>query len=83
MKLTVSSYLIIRNSIREEFNCAIEKLKQEFTQIIDFLVAEQGNTKISNDKIFFLETEYTKIRKELLAIGGRLRSLEKTSRSCN
>lgn len=77
----------IRNSIKEEFNCAIEKLKQEFTQTTDFLSAEQvdlrNDIKIMNDKIKSLETENIKITKDLLIVSGRLRNLEKCSRSCN
>lgn len=77
----------IRNSIREEFNCAIEKLKQEFTQTTDFLAAEQADLRkditIANDKIKVLEMENAKLSKELLVVGGRLNNLEKSSRSCN
>lgn len=77
----------IRNSIREEFNCAIEKLKQEFTQTTDFLAAEQADLRkditITNDKIKHLEMENSKLSKELLVVGGRLKNLEKSSRSCN
>ena len=77
----------ITENLKSEIHSAIEKLQADFTHTTDFLEDEQRdikeNIKATETKIKDLESENIKLKQEINLMGGRLRSLEKISRSCN
>lgn len=89
-KLSVMEISIVQRvttSIKQEFSAAIRKIKEEFTETTDFLQAEQSDLKMkleeANKKIQMLEGDKLKLDHDVLALGKRLNTLEKASRSCN
>lgn len=77
----------ITSKIKNDLHQAIEQLKLDFTRTTDFLAAELSDTKKKLDgtekQLQSLHSENARLTGELLEVGGRLRNLENTSRSCN
>ncbi|CAK1581840.1 unnamed protein product [Parnassius mnemosyne] len=78
----------MRSAIREDINCAICKLKAEFTERTDHLAALQCDMQIKLDtatkNIAKMETEKTALESHINKLNSRISIiLEKNSRGCN
>lgn len=77
----------MRSAIREDINCAISKLKAEFTETTDHLAALQSDMRteldIATKRISKMETEKTALESQINKLNSRISILEKVSRGCN
>ncbi|XP_047546068.1 uncharacterized protein LOC125077977 [Vanessa atalanta] len=81
----------IRNTLlsdfKKEFSLAVERLKSEFTQSLEFIAAEQNSlkddVKTLRKTVHTLQEENTKLKSDVNDASRRLAILEKSSRSRN
>lgn len=77
----------MRSAIKEDINCAISKLKSEFSETTDHLAAMQSDMRMELDiatkRISKMETEKTALELQINKLDSRISTLERVSRGCN
>lgn len=77
----------VKEMVHHEIKSVVENLKDEFSATTDFICDEQKSMRSdlnkNDERIKYLEGEYSKLQTEIARLNSRLVGIEKISRSCN